>query len=239
MKIPIKEINIALDYNLTEEEFNGTASILGDLYMQSLTSIPEGFNPTVGGNLYLNSITSIPEGFNPTVGGNLYLNSLTSIPEWFNPAVGGNLYLNSITSIPEWFNPAVGGDLYLNSLCKKRTESNTQPLKAHLAFNSKNAEPKTMSSIGEKVIKDKIKTEIDYGPIIELANGCLNGAHNIAGLLRSLGLAYTKIPPFLLESNPAIRLILKHLSYLASGTEEVSTNDEERFTEWVEACLSN
>ncbi|MGV6830344.1 MAG: hypothetical protein ACWA5P_02120, partial [bacterium] len=30
----------------------------------SLTSIPEGFNPTVGGSLDLRSLTSIPEGFN-------------------------------------------------------------------------------------------------------------------------------------------------------------------------------
>jgi hypothetical protein len=67
----------------------------GDLYLRSLTSIPEGFNPTVGGYLYLRSLTSIPEGFNPTVGGDLYLESLTSIPEGFNPTVGGDLYLGS------------------------------------------------------------------------------------------------------------------------------------------------
>ena len=48
---------------------------------------------TVGGYLYLGSLTSIPEGFNPTVGGSLYLGSLTSIPEGFNPTVGGSLYL--------------------------------------------------------------------------------------------------------------------------------------------------
>ena len=65
------------------------------MYLNSLTSIPEGFNPTVGGDLYLRSLTSIPEGFNPTVGGYLYLNSLTSIPEGFNPTVGGSLYLRS------------------------------------------------------------------------------------------------------------------------------------------------
>jgi hypothetical protein len=60
-----------------------------------VTSIPEGFNPTVGGDLYLRSVTSIPEGFNPTVGGYLYLGSVTSIPEGFNPTVGGGLYLSS------------------------------------------------------------------------------------------------------------------------------------------------
>jgi len=83
--------------------------------LDSLTSIPKGFNPTVGGGLYLSSLTSIPEGFNPTVGGDLNLRSLTSIPEGFNPTVGGYLYLPSLTSIPEGFNPTVGGELYYNN----------------------------------------------------------------------------------------------------------------------------
>jgi len=89
------------------------------LYLSSLTSIPEGFNPTVGGDLYLSSLTSIPEGFNPTVGGYLYLSSLTSIPEGFNPTVGGDLDLSSLTSIPEGFNPTVGGDLYYKGGSKR------------------------------------------------------------------------------------------------------------------------
>ena len=89
--------------NLTEAQFDGTEEIGGYLYLSSLTSIPEGFNPTVGGSLYLSSLTSIPEGFNPTVGGSLDLRSLTSIPEGFNPTVGGYLDLRSLTSIPEGF----------------------------------------------------------------------------------------------------------------------------------------
>ena len=82
-------------YMLTEDQFYGKEEIKGNLYLISLTSIPEGFNPTVGGDLYLSSLTSIPEGFNPTVGGDLDLISLTSIPEGFNPTVGGYLYLRS------------------------------------------------------------------------------------------------------------------------------------------------
>jgi len=46
----------------------------------------------VGGSLYLSSLTSIPQGFNPTVGGDLDLSSLTSIPQGFNPTVCGSLY---------------------------------------------------------------------------------------------------------------------------------------------------
>ncbi len=103
-------------YNLTENQFYGRKEFGGNLYLGSLTSIPEGFNPTVGGWLDLSSLTSIPEGFNPTVGGSLYLGSLTSIPEGFNPTVGGNLDLSSLTSIPEGFNPTVGGWLDLGSL---------------------------------------------------------------------------------------------------------------------------
>ena len=103
-------------YGLTEAQFLGKEKIGGSLDLNSLTSIPEGFNPTVGGSLHLESLTSIPEGFNPTVGGSLDLESLTSIPEGFNPTVGGSLYLESITSIPEGFNPTVGGSLHLESL---------------------------------------------------------------------------------------------------------------------------
>jgi hypothetical protein len=103
-------------YKLTEAQFYGSEQIEGYLNLRSLTSIPEGFNPTVGGSLYLWSLTSIPEGFNPTVGGYLDLNSLTSIPEGFNPIVGGGLNLRSVTSIPEGFNPTFGGSLNLGSL---------------------------------------------------------------------------------------------------------------------------
>jgi hypothetical protein len=104
------------EHNITENQFKGIDKIEGNLDLRSLTSIPEGFNPTVGGYLDLRSLTSIPEGFNPTVGGSLDLRSLTSIPEGFNPTVGNSLWLGSLTSIPEGFNPIVGGYLVLYSL---------------------------------------------------------------------------------------------------------------------------
>ena len=62
-------------YGLTIEQATGKGEFGGDLYLRSVTSIPEGFNPTVGGYLYLSSVTSIPDGFNPTVGGYLDLRS--------------------------------------------------------------------------------------------------------------------------------------------------------------------
>ena len=81
-------------YGLTEGQFDGTERIEGSLGLKSLTSIPDGFNPTVGGYFNLNSLTSIPDGFNPTVGGSLDLKYLTSIPDGFNPTVGGSLVSN-------------------------------------------------------------------------------------------------------------------------------------------------
>ena len=112
------------NHNLTEGQFNGKEKIGGYLDLSGLTSIPEGFNPTVGGDLGLRGLTSIPEGFNPTVGGGLYLRGLTSIPEGFNPTVGGDLYLSGLTSVPEGFNPTVGGYLYLSG---NYSNKNTAP----------------------------------------------------------------------------------------------------------------
>ena len=40
---------------ITQEQFDGRGKINGSLDLSSVTSIPEGFNPTVGGSLYLSS----------------------------------------------------------------------------------------------------------------------------------------------------------------------------------------
>ena len=106
-------------FKAAKEDFDALMSgkeYPGSLDLDSLKSIPSGFNPTVGGSLYLDGLTSIPSGFNPTVGGYLVLNHLTSIPDGFNPTVGGNLYLRGLTSIPSGFNPTVGGNLWLDRL---------------------------------------------------------------------------------------------------------------------------
>ena len=102
-------------HGLTEKQFVGEEEI-SSLDLGGLTSIPDGFNPTVGGYLYLGGLTSIPDGFNPTVGGYLDLEGLTSIPDGFNPTVGGSLDLRGLTSIPDGFNPTVGGSLDLRGL---------------------------------------------------------------------------------------------------------------------------
>jgi len=119
--------NFCKKYKISKSQFLGIELIYGNLDLDNITSIPEGFNPTVGGSLHLDNVTSIPEGFNPTVGGNLYLHSVTSIPEGFNPTVGGNLYLHSVTSIPEGFNPTVGGGLYLDNGLKAEKKTYVNP----------------------------------------------------------------------------------------------------------------
>ncbi len=103
-------------HNITKRQFLGTDEIGGYLYLGSVTSLPDGFNPTIGGYLDLRSVTSLPDGFNPTVGGDLDLGSVTSLPDGFNPTVGGYLDLRSVTSLPDGFNPTVGGDLDLRSV---------------------------------------------------------------------------------------------------------------------------
>ena len=53
--------------NLTKSQFLGKEKIKGNLDLSSLTSIPAGFNPTVGGTLYLGSLKSsyikLPENY--------------------------------------------------------------------------------------------------------------------------------------------------------------------------------
>ena len=80
--------------DLTEDEFYGRSQIKGSLDLDDLTSIPNGFNPSITGNLYLRNVTSIPKGFNPIVGMSLYLTGLTSRPRCFNPKVGGIIFFN-------------------------------------------------------------------------------------------------------------------------------------------------
>lgn len=103
-------------YNLTEKQFYGEKVIYHSLFLETLKSIPEGFNPTVFGNLFLDGLKSIPKGFNPIVSGDLCLDGLKSLPEGFNPTVGDVLSLNKLKYIPEGFNPIVGGDLCLDGL---------------------------------------------------------------------------------------------------------------------------
>jgi hypothetical protein len=99
---------------LTPAQLKGE-SIDANLYLSSLTTIPEGVTLTAGGFLNLSSITTIPEGVTLTAGGFLYLSSITTIPEGVTLTTGGFLYLSSITTIPEGVTLTAGGFLYLKN----------------------------------------------------------------------------------------------------------------------------
>ena len=114
--VKMKKEEFMKKYNLTEKQFYGEEVIKENLYLNGLTSLPEGFNIIVGGSLFLNGLKSIPEGFTPIVGWNLWLDGLKSLPKGFNPTVGENLYLNSLQSLLNGFNIIVGGSLFLDSL---------------------------------------------------------------------------------------------------------------------------
>lgn len=45
-------------YGLTEDQFCGKEEIKGSIDLRSVTTLPEGFNPTVGGSIYLRSVTT-------------------------------------------------------------------------------------------------------------------------------------------------------------------------------------
>ena len=83
-------------FKAAKEDFDALMSgkeYQGSLDLSELTSIPQGFNPTVGGGLYLGNLTSIPSGFNPTVGGDLHLDGLTNIPDIVRKNVTGEVSL--------------------------------------------------------------------------------------------------------------------------------------------------
>ena len=50
---------------ITEKQFLGNDEISGYLDLRSLTSIPEGFNPTVGGSLYLKHTSKLINNYTP------------------------------------------------------------------------------------------------------------------------------------------------------------------------------
>ena len=52
--------------------------------------------------------------------------------------------------------------------------------------------------------------------LTQLADACNSGACNLGGLLRSLGEAANELPHGQAREHPAIKVILGHLSYLAS-----------------------
>ncbi len=46
--------------DLTADELTGRTPIAGDLHLNHLTELPEGFAPQVGGDLWLDSLRALP-----------------------------------------------------------------------------------------------------------------------------------------------------------------------------------
>ena len=88
----------------------------GDLFLRSLTTIPEGVTIKSGGDLYLPSLTTIAKGVTIKSGGDLYLPSLTKIAKGVTIKSGGNLFLSSLTTISKGVTIKSVGDLYLRYL---------------------------------------------------------------------------------------------------------------------------
>jgi hypothetical protein len=76
-----------------------------DLLLTSLKNLPENFTPTVNGKLNLASVTTIPAGFQPTIGenGHLDLSSITAIPDGFSPILIDGDYSSAQITIPAKF----------------------------------------------------------------------------------------------------------------------------------------
>jgi hypothetical protein len=87
----------------------------GNVWLSSLTSLPGGVEFNNRGDVHLSSLTFLPEDveFNNT--GNVHLSLLTSLPEGVEFNNGGNVWLSSLTSLPEGVEFNNGGDIYLRS----------------------------------------------------------------------------------------------------------------------------
>jgi hypothetical protein len=68
--------------------------------------------------------------------------------------------------------------------------------------------------------------------LVELADGCNNGACNVGGLLRSFSKAIDEMGDLPLREHPALPIILGQLSYLigeSAGPTEFALNN---YTDW-------
>jgi hypothetical protein len=135
MKATKKQLAFCTEHEISFDQFIGKDIIEGDLDIDSVTELIEGFNPTVGGSLIMNSVTKLVKGFSPTVGNSLHLDSVTKLVEGFNPTVGGYLWMNSVKKLIEGFNPTVGGSLWMESV-KKLIEGFSPTVGYSLSLNS-------------------------------------------------------------------------------------------------------
>jgi hypothetical protein len=105
-------------------------TVLGDVFLNDLTSLPSGVEFRGGHHVHLDSLTSLPPGVVFNNRGDVYLESLTSIHpgvefnntgyvEKYMGFIKGNVYLKRLTSIPPGVKFKNGNGVYLNSLIGK------------------------------------------------------------------------------------------------------------------------
>ncbi|QSR18447.1 hypothetical protein [Novosphingobium sp. KA1] len=87
-----------------------------NVYLSSLTTLPEGTTFSNGGYVDLSSLTTLPEGTTFSNGGYVDLSSLTTLPEGTTFSNGGYVDLGSLTTLPEGTTFSNGGYVDLGSL---------------------------------------------------------------------------------------------------------------------------
>jgi len=88
----------------------------GNVYLFSLTSLPDNVQFNNDGYVYLSSLTSLPDNVQFNNRGGVYLSSLTSLPDNVQFNNRGDVYLSSLTSLPDNIQFNNKGDVYLDSL---------------------------------------------------------------------------------------------------------------------------
>ena len=100
-------------YNRTDA---GIEVIGSHVYLDSLTTLPEGTTFSNGGHVYLGRLTTLPEGTTFSNDGHVYLGSLTTLPEGTTFSNDGHVDLPSLTTLPEGATFSNDGHVYLNRL---------------------------------------------------------------------------------------------------------------------------
>ena len=88
----------------------------GNVYLDSLTSLPSGVEFKNGVGVDLHALKSLPPGVEFKNGGSVDLESLTSITPGVVFRNEGDVYLESLTSISPGMEFKNGGDVYLRAL---------------------------------------------------------------------------------------------------------------------------
>jgi hypothetical protein len=100
---------------LTSLPNNAVLSAGDDLHLDGLTSLPSGAKLSAKGSLLLGNLTNLPDNVELSAGYSLVLGKLTSLPSSAKLS-GGDLYLDGLTSLPDNTKLLAGGSLHLNGL---------------------------------------------------------------------------------------------------------------------------